>query len=157
MSLNNFSLSNTVTQASSLNGTSLSTSLNPMGLKVLKGTVNPSAIGNYAVVDPAGSVLCLSPGDFVQNVALYGPTVTSAGAPTYNLGLATSNGGAVSSALITAPILKASVVAGYQQAGNLATSVTSATPYVSLTTATASSGGSIGVSLLVVNANNNNA
>jgi hypothetical protein len=157
MSTNNFSVFNTTTQASSLNGTSLASSLNPMGIKVLKGYVTPTAIGNYAIVDLDGNTIVLSPGDFVQNVGLYGPDILSAGAPTFNVGLAATEGGVVASNLITAPELKASIVAGYQEAGALATAVGSTNVFLSLTTAVAAvTSGTIGVNLLVLNANSNN-
>ncbi len=65
---------NTVVNAQSLTGGTLSSLLDLQAHRTVKGLCTPTAAGNYFVVDPiTGAPIQLSQGDIVISMSLYGP------------------------------------------------------------------------------------
>lgn len=104
--------------------------------KVAVGTLTPTAVATYAVLDSNNANLVLPVGALVTNVMLVAPTtLTSGGAPTFQpfLGLTST----ASTTALTATSTLAQVNTGISPAVTLAVPVTAAAQYLSLGVAVA--------------------
>jgi len=117
-------------------------------IQTVRASATPTAIGNYALVNSKGNTVSIPETALFLGYRMVGaPTLTSAGAPTFQVGTAATDGGVVGTDLFGAPLS----LAAANQGGNVAAAPAlraTGEQYLSLTTAVAAvTAGSLSVTV----------
>ncbi len=151
--------SNTVVNAQSLTGGTLSSQFDLQSHRIVKGLFTPTAVGTYFVVDPiTGAPIQLGEGDMITSLAIYGPaaaggtsvriglspvpTFSTAGVPTAPAAIATN---------LAAATVTADVTAGLNATVTFVNAVGATNQWLSAVTVGTYTAGSVGVVLGIYN------